>query len=175
MLSINEEQIWICAKISFRNIVKDFICYRNNAARWETILILMKNPNVSLSAFRYKTPEWIHLQPQRRTYQWLLHAHRWDHLPIICRGPVPPTRLISGIDGTAQGALGRPTPQADPIKTAGTVRTVPAVFIGSACGVGRPKAPWAVPSIPEINRVGGTGPRQIIGRWSHRWAWRSHW
>ena len=55
-------------------------------------------------------------------------------------------------------------------RTAGTVRTVPAVFMGSACGGGRPKAPWAVPSIPEIHRVGGTGPRQIIGRGSRRWA-----
>ena len=52
----------------------------------------------------------------RRTYQRLLHAHRRDPLPIICRSPVPPTRWISGIDGTAPGALGRPPPQADPIK-----------------------------------------------------------
>lgn len=64
----------------------------------------------------------------RRTYQRLLHAHRRDSLPIICRSPVPPTRWISGIDGTAPGAFGRPPPQAAPIKTAGAVRTVPAVL-----------------------------------------------
>ena len=35
-------------------------------------------------------------------------------------------------------------------------------FIGSACGVGRPKAPWAVPSIPEIHRVGVQDPDRLL-------------
>ena len=110
------------------------------------------------------------------SYEDLLHDQRRSARPEESRNIMLKPRLRANyktgywevifLHTRPLGICGRGTKN----KTAGTVRTVPAVFIGSACGGGRPKAPWAVPSIPEIHRVGGTGPRQIIGRGSRRWA-----